>query len=230
MSEGGMRMEDREIVILTWNIARGKHAPELSDICRLIEASGADIVTLQEVDRFAPRSGMVDQAAVIARHLRMNYVFGANVRIGPFSYGNLILSRFPLGNYRNILLPSSREPRGLLHAEVYPAPGQPLSVFTTHLGLDAAEREAHARIINQATGLRPHILTGDFNSDLSRHGPAILLSGRNLSRARNTYPAALWSIDYVLTSAYPIKESYTIPTNLSDHLPVVARIILNGEE
>lgn len=80
------------------------------------EVSGADIICLQEVERFWPRSGNVDQVNVIANHFEdyyWSYGAGVDIHIADSDprhnhrrqFGNMILSRFPLCQVRNHLLP-----------------------------------------------------------------------------------------------------------------------------
>src|SRR4051794_35417863 len=68
------------LVVLTFNIHSGfAHGRlDLEGIARTVEASGADVVLLQEVDRFRRNSGAVDQAAVLARRLGWHSAYGAN--------------------------------------------------------------------------------------------------------------------------------------------------------
>ena len=53
--------------LVTCNIQYSRGIDDRFDIARGVEAvKGADIVALQEVERFWPRTGMVDQPAEIA--------------------------------------------------------------------------------------------------------------------------------------------------------------------
>ncbi|WP_134122107.1 hypothetical protein [Kribbella kalugense] len=57
-------------------------------VAQTIEASGAGVVGLQEVDKyFDARSNWVDQPAWLAARLKMNYVFAANLDWDPLEPG-----------------------------------------------------------------------------------------------------------------------------------------------
>ena len=102
---------------VTYNIQYSKGRDGVCDLNRIIdEISGADIIALQEVERFWPRSGSIDQVNVLSDHFSDYYwAYGAGVDIhDPTSspadnrrrqFGNMLLSRYPLQQIRNHLLP-----------------------------------------------------------------------------------------------------------------------------
>ena len=56
--------------LVTYNIQYGRGRDDRTDLNRIAEAvAGADVIALQEVERFWPHSGMVDQTAELARLL-----------------------------------------------------------------------------------------------------------------------------------------------------------------
>ena len=60
--------------LVTYNIQYSRGKDDRFDIARVVEAvKGADIIALQEVERFWPRTGMVDQPAEIAVLLPRHY-------------------------------------------------------------------------------------------------------------------------------------------------------------
>ncbi len=80
------------------------------------EVTGADVIALQEVDRFWPRTGNVDQSNIFQQHFSDYYaVYGAGVDLhisGSMpgdnqrrQFGNMILSRYPIEYSRHHLLP-----------------------------------------------------------------------------------------------------------------------------
>ena len=170
---------------MTYNIRHGQGnevdvGSNLERTARVIRAAAPDIVALQEVDRFWPRSGCVDQPAELAALLGMDACYGANLigAGGPGSeYGVAILSRYPLVRSYATTLPAfdGWEPRGLLEARIaVPGAGE-IVVFTTHLQVGQRgralegqrQREAQARVVARRISEtdRPAILTGDFNAD-----------------------------------------------------------------
>ncbi|MDO8616999.1 MAG: endonuclease/exonuclease/phosphatase family protein [Dehalococcoidia bacterium] len=104
-----------EIVVLAYNVERGfRAAAQVEALRRDAALPAADILLLSEVDRGCSRTGYRNVAADYARALGMCYVFGvefvelprrcgAGGRIAaPCEHGNVILSRYPLGNVRLI--------------------------------------------------------------------------------------------------------------------------------
>ena len=102
---------------VTYNIQYGKGVDEQINLDRIIsEVSGADVIALQEVERFWPRSGMTDQVQEISERLENYYwVYGPGVDVHlpnstPTSnqrcqFGNMILSTSPILFSRHHLLP-----------------------------------------------------------------------------------------------------------------------------
>ncbi|HWV23442.1 MAG TPA: endonuclease/exonuclease/phosphatase family protein [Thermomicrobiales bacterium] len=174
--------------VLTYNIhhAEGmkRDAPEfagnadLEQIARIIRASGADIVALQEVDRGNPRSGGADQPAELSRILDMYACFGCNISIsGGGEYGVATFSRFPIRSHENLPLPGGNglEPRGVLKSIVEIPEVGDVTVLNTHFQFATGDNEAIARterhrqalvvlrMIEECPG--PIILMGDFNAE-----------------------------------------------------------------
>jgi len=102
--------------LVTYNIQYGKGRDERYDLPRIAgEVHGADVIALQEVERFWPRSGQVDQVAELAELFDDYFwVYGAGVDLypGPGSssgqrrqFGNMLLAKKPILMSRNHLLP-----------------------------------------------------------------------------------------------------------------------------
>ena len=106
--------------IVSYNIQYGLGRDDCFDLERITkELHGADVIALQEVERFWQRSSMVDQAAELARLLRHYFwVYGANLdmhcgardadsvaRNRRRQFGTMLLSRWPILSSRNFLLP-----------------------------------------------------------------------------------------------------------------------------
>ena len=94
------------IRVVDWNIERGLQLP---GIIRFLEKENADILTLQEVDLNARRTGNRNVAEEIARRLKLNYVYGPEyqemaegVRGNRAYTGQATLSRWPIRNSRVI--------------------------------------------------------------------------------------------------------------------------------
>jgi endonuclease/exonuclease/phosphatase family metal-dependent hydrolase len=93
-----------QLRVVTWNIERGIRFAGIVSTLKRLEA---DVILLQEVDRFADRSGNRDVASDLAQELRMHWVTGGEFQeIGEGARGRAatsnqaILSRFPILNPR----------------------------------------------------------------------------------------------------------------------------------
>ena len=110
--------------LVSYNIQYGRGRDGVFDLERIAAAvAGADVIALQEVERFWQRSGMRDQPAELAELLREYYwVYGAGFDVDGSSqgsdgriggrvegrrrqFGNMLLSRRPILSSRNHLLP-----------------------------------------------------------------------------------------------------------------------------
>jgi endonuclease/exonuclease/phosphatase family metal-dependent hydrolase len=130
--------------VVTWNIQNGRGCDGTTDlprIARVIKAMGeADVVCLQEIARHDPAFGNgADQVAELQGLFPgFEEVFGPALSRGARQYGNLILSRLPLLQVFNHLLPHPPA-AGIKHMQrqaieaVVETRGGPLRVVTTHL-------------------------------------------------------------------------------------------------
>ncbi len=144
---------------VSYNIQYGLGADGAYDLPRIAaEVVDADVIALQEVDRFWTRSGMTDAPAVLASHLPdHHWVFGANLDMDADfrdaegrlvhrrrQFGTMILSRRPIRSSRNFPLPKLGTlaqhsiQQGLLEA-VIEGPGGALRVYSVHLSHLCAE-------------------------------------------------------------------------------------------
>ncbi len=244
---------DRTVRVMSYNIHHGQGVDGRLDLPRIaaeIRESGADVIGLQEVDRhWSGRSAFVDQAAELARMLRMHVVYGANLDRDPLQpgeprrqYGTAILSDAPIHDWRNTLLPrtGNLEQRGVLEALIT-VRGVPVRVFTTHLQHNSqAERIAQIAAVREIIGVPAEsvVLTGDLNARpdtpeiaaitqglVDAWAEAGVGDGYTLS-AENPFAR----IDYVLHSADVVARSATVLSTVgSDHLPVTADLVLSGD-
>lgn len=104
---------------VSYNIQYGLGSDGEYDLLRIAtEVAEADVIALQEVDRFWTRSGMVDSPAVLSQCLPEHYyVFGANLDMEASyvvdgrvihrrkQFGTMIFSRWPILSSRNFPLP-----------------------------------------------------------------------------------------------------------------------------
>jgi endonuclease/exonuclease/phosphatase family metal-dependent hydrolase len=166
--------------VLTYNLHGWRDACGQIDVARLarvIQASQADIVGLNEVFHpLAPPSEARPALDLLAKALGMEAAFGVALTpqfaFAPLaSYGNALLTRYPLlAHAGHHLTPiDGHEQRGLLEARVLLPDGRtPFSVYVTHLDhLSEAARVRQLAAVVQWTVRdrdRPHLLMGDFNT------------------------------------------------------------------
>ncbi len=106
--------------LVSYNIQYGRGRDGVFDLQRIATAiAGADVIALQEVERYWQRSGMVDQPREIADLLGdYHWVYGAGLDVDASQhdghgklhnrrrqFGNLLLCRRPILSSRNHLLP-----------------------------------------------------------------------------------------------------------------------------
>nr|WP_211661497.1 endonuclease/exonuclease/phosphatase family protein [Modestobacter muralis] len=146
----------------------GRH--DLDRLTRLLAATDAEVLCLQEVDRhFGARSEHADQVQALAGALGLELAFAASLDEpadgpGRRQYGNALLSRLPLLDARVHRLPGTGEPRTALRAVVQ-TDGGALAVTTTHLAnRSRADRAAQATVLAELAG-SDGVVVGDLNAD-----------------------------------------------------------------
>ncbi|MET8522461.1 endonuclease/exonuclease/phosphatase family protein [Nocardioides sp. NBC_00163] len=226
----------RNLTVMTFNIKGGRVSPgELGGIAGVIRASGADVVLLQEVDQNRRRSGNVDQPAIIASHLGMQSVFGANAYLTDRGgYGTAILSRYPIDGYDNTHLPNrdGKEQRGVLRANII-VEGQRLVVFNTHLdhtsdSLRQAQIGAVMSKVNAYDGAK--LLGGDLNAgDGSSVLGAALGTLSDAGASLGSSHDGGGRVDYLLPNSWlSAGDGNVTPTGLSDHHAVSIDFAMRG--
>ncbi|MEC0240314.1 endonuclease/exonuclease/phosphatase family protein [Paenibacillus dokdonensis] len=235
--------------VMSYNIHHGVGLDDqlsLQRIANVIRDSGAEIVSLQEVDRFyGPRSDYKNQAEELAGSLGFHYAYGTNLDLEPDEgrasnrqYGTAILSKYHILRSENISLSSfGKEQRGALHAVVNLL-GIQVDVYNTHLGLDVTSRTVQAQeIIDLASAIQgSKILMGDFNTEPdSSEFQMLLNSGLFVNSFQGiediyTFPVGIPSemIDYILTSPAVLHSNQrVIHTEASDHLPIAVDLVFH---
>ncbi len=241
--------------LLTYNIHKaigvdGRFDPDR--VAAVLEHHDADIVLLQEVDRGAPRSGLIDLASYFAKRLNYDHrAVGMNVYLKKGRYGNATLTRFPIGRQRNINLTVAwRKRRGAQHTRISlngmppSRGGYSVDVFNLHLGLSALERRRQVRRLLECQDMRSIqqtdacIVAGDMNDWRGvlrrRHFlPADFVCATNPGEGSKwsikTFPsyAPTGGLDKIfyrgpLRLLRVFRSEWPVATLASDHLPVIA--------
>jgi endonuclease/exonuclease/phosphatase family metal-dependent hydrolase len=219
-------------------------------IVEVLHELNADIVALQEVLSIAGRSREEDQAPFISGELGLQYALGENRHLRGGSYGNVVLSRFPIRIIHNYDLSiSGYEERGCLRADIEWGQRELLHVFNVHLGTAYMERRHQGRklltseLLNDIEFAAPRIVLGDFN-EWTRGLATRLLSAhlesadvrKHLRRTR-TYPGVmpLWHLDHIYYDPILHLERLVLHRSrrallASDHLPLMAEFRIPPEE
>jgi endonuclease/exonuclease/phosphatase family metal-dependent hydrolase len=246
---GGAPALSRVIRVMTYNVHSfigTDHVYDPERIARVIEASGAELVALQEVD--FGRGGQQRPAAIenLARRLSMgcHFTFTREGQRGLF--GNAVLTAHPFQLVAEGMLPSRRgEARAVQWLRVL-CDGLELQLMNTHLSVRLRERGPQIEALLGADwALRalqgwPLVICGDFNSSpLSRVYRRLsrgLQDVQNCVRQRRaTWPSYLpfWRIDHIFVSnQLSVRSVQVLGDGLarvaSDHLPVLAELCLTS--
>jgi endonuclease/exonuclease/phosphatase family metal-dependent hydrolase len=220
--------------VATFNVKHGENGAGRVDLRRLSSACAglsADILAIQEVDRFARRTHFRDEMRIIARATGLQATFGEAARKKWRSYGNVLLARGPITDVEVVKLPrpSGGEPRVAIVARV-DVGGIGLSVGATHLSFRKGEGAAQLAVLLDALAARdgPRLLMGDLNIGPDLVVPAVTAAGYTVAPTEATFPASAprTRIDFVAVSGLEIVGASTPTVGTSDHLPIVADLLV----
>ncbi|HSI66089.1 MAG TPA: endonuclease/exonuclease/phosphatase family protein [Planococcus sp. (in: firmicutes)] len=180
--EGSIALPRTSIKIMSFNIAHGSGMDGVLDLektAQVIEASGAEIVGLQELDRFfSERSAYIDQVEFLSKRLGMYAAFGASIdqeadesERPRKQYGNAVFSKYPIKYQETHMLTQvidpfgNNEQRSVLET-IIDVNGTYISVYNTHLALKDEELKVSLDELLSIAGKNqfPTIITGDFNA------------------------------------------------------------------
>lgn len=240
--------------LLTYNVhgCRGtdRHVSPVR-IAEVIEATGADVVALQEVDFNRKRSGFADQAELIAAQLSMDFHFHPAWQLVEERLGDAVLSRLPMRLMHAAALPSQsrwkRERRGALWVRIG-VDGRHVHLINTHLGLNRRDRLAQTETLCGAEWLAnercgpPLVLCGDFNARPGSRVHRRVLQHLHdvharlcVRRPRRTFPThyPVASLDHIFLSPdLEVRHVEVVRTPLtrvaSDHYPLLVELSLRA--
>jgi endonuclease/exonuclease/phosphatase family metal-dependent hydrolase len=243
----------REIRVATYNVHRwtglnGRRAPDPARAAFVISELDADVVALQEVLR--PFTGE-DPLELLSDALGLHLAFAVTRQHRRGQLGNAILSRFPIEGLSVLDISHSRiERRGALCAQ-FSAVVEPsgdgngggserIAVIATHLSLVDRTRHRQVQSLLEhpqlATGAT--VLLGDMNAwrrcKASRELDESLEQHHNRAwPATFPSPRPVLALDRVYARGASVVEveahDSAAARRASDHLPVVARVALEGK-
>lgn len=157
--------------VLCYNIHHGRGTDDKVDLPRLarvIRSVDPDLVALQEVDNTTKRTGGVDQTAELARLTDLHGVFGRQIDFQGGTYGQAVLSRFPITGSAIHVLPGEpdRETRIAFETRMNIF-GKEHSFVSTHLHHQSNDfRVKQSEKIREvfAGADRPVMVVGDLNA------------------------------------------------------------------
>jgi endonuclease/exonuclease/phosphatase family metal-dependent hydrolase len=231
---------NRPLRLATFNVKNGLGNDGVVDNDRLAEVCAglhADVLALQEVDSGATRSGLVNQAAIVAKACELSHFYAPAFELEAGGlYGNALLARGSIEATEMLELPAApeRQPRvaALARLEIEDVS---LSVAVTHVQNrrggaplvveDAEEQLEQLAVVLEALGRRrlPRVLLGDLNSAPAVVEPVLTAAGFSVADTDATAPAKAprLRIDYVAVERLTIVSSEIVATPVSDHRAVV---------
>lgn len=233
------------LTVMTYNVHSCTGTDGRTDphrVAGVIESQAPDVIALQELDSGLVRTGLVDQAMVLAEWLEMDYHFHPSIHLEAGQYGNAVLSPHPVRVFRAGELPTLprrgiREKRGAIWIKM-DVRGREVQVFNTHLGLNRHERLAQATALAGPEWLGhpeckgPVVFCGDINvtgwSEVYRIFSRALVDTHG-RWGRATWPSRLpiMRLDYIFaTPDVEVRDAF-VPRDkavrrASDHLPAVS--------
>ncbi len=230
--------------VMTFNIHHGANTENvgtLDKMAELIKSSGADIVGLQEVDSVCNRSGNVDQARYLGEKTGMFYTFTKHFRYDGGSYGQALLSRFPITSTHNERLPVNSGKPGtevaLLVSKLKISKKLNLNVAVAHLDYrNEASRLKQVDTLHKilATYKGHLILMGDMNANPESATMLKLSEKFRMTHEPEqfTFPAKGPNnkIDYILVpknKAFKSQDAQVLADESSDHRAITTVLTLN---
>lgn len=239
-----------DISVMSYNIHVGKGMDGRMSLERInddIQKAGADLIGLQELDRFTIRNPM-DQAAELGKLSGFNIVFSQNIDYQGGEFGIAIMSRYPILDKRflHYKQKADRESRGALAVKVHPDYlniSKPIWFITTHLGTDSTGEEQKNQVFELLDWMKDLekegylIVSGDMNQTpmnpaMELFAPDFLDIWTEAGEGEGfTFNALEPSrrIDYLFIrrkDLFSCKKAFVLNSAASDHRPVIAQVVL----
>jgi endonuclease/exonuclease/phosphatase family metal-dependent hydrolase len=214
--------------VATFNMRHGVGVDSVLDLDRTAEVlreAAAEVVGLQELDRGVQRSGGLDQPGVLAELIGMDVRFHRTTTTGGGEYGIAVAAR-EHGEQQFIRLPrhDKEEPRGAVvtrHGDI--------NVVITHVTKPGPARALQLqRLAELARDLGPNVvLMGDLNTERHDLGPLISAGLDPGPQHPTMVMTPRLQLDYVMTGpGVELVDSWTVDVRASDHVALVAEVVL----
>jgi endonuclease/exonuclease/phosphatase family metal-dependent hydrolase len=249
---GGTAPAPVKLKVLDWNTHHGIGTDGVYNIQRFVTwiiTSGANVVSLNEVEKFVGSYGNEDQparyAALLTAQTGTTWYYNFAQRDGNTNgQGNLILSTFPIDGQTDYRLSYSRS---VVHVRIL-VNGVNVNVFSTHTDADSSSRRSIQYDELKAFASQfaePRVLAGDFNAwpgatEITKltasyydawavaksRGIAIAYSGNEAGNTRNSRIDYVWyskaATSLTLTAMQVFDTRTASGVMPSDHRPIMA--------
>jgi len=233
-----------EITVATYNVHRwigrqGRRKPDPAQAEFVLSELGADVIAMQEVLRPAADEGILEE---LADRLGLHVAFAVARRHKKGELGNAILSRWPIQSASTLDISHSRiERRSAVAARFTGAMGS-FAVVATHLSLVDRTRNRQVRALMGHPELAvngPAILMGDMNAWRNCQATRALddqLREHHDPKWPASFPSTkpMLALDRIYARGAHVQKVWCHDTEASrmasDHLPVIANIILPDPE
>lgn len=205
--------------ILTYNIYHGETTDGRVDMdlfASIINEVKPDLVALQEVDKNAKRTGVIDITEELSRRTGLKGHFVKHRDFQGGEYGNAILSRFPVTGIDVIEGYKSTE-NGITipSAKISLSKRTEITFTCAHLSTQLQDRKAQAKQLMGyyiANGRAPMIITGDLNAEPHHEEIKMLFEAfaeadTTFSNTFSTRTGLTKKIDYIL---YPKNDQWEV--------------------
>ena len=232
------------LTVATYNLRHCEGVDGVIDVDRTARAlteSGARVIGLQELDEGMSRSGRVSQARELSRRLGLEVAFHPTLERDGGRYGLGLAAAGGIDvHFESLPRRGDEEPRGAIVGRT-----EGVWFVITHLSRDPFSRATQTRALAAMAKVLdgPVVVMGDFNQTAGSLGPlkeAGLASDGLRHRTILPPPATgmrRWlrivglprprQIDHVLArGGARVVRSWTLASEASDHLPLVAEIRL----
>ncbi len=236
--------------VLTYNLRRATNSAgenTLNKIIGFLSKFNSDLIGLQEIDRFAKRTGFDDQVQKIKNSLSYNAVYASSLVLPPEDlnkpkreYCLMCLSRFPITKSETHFLRKSKysgrwftENRICLES-ILSIDAKKVALFVTHIDAHEIEKQIKNLISVLRKMKLPKILVGDFNippedenikTIQEETGLKNITSGKRLYTHEDN--RGKQQLDYIFVPEnIEVENVEVLNVDFSDHKPLFATLSL----